>query len=91
MLQTWTCWTSEHAVLAFRFALLSEPCKVSFPSDLSPLALANEFGKFFVQKINKIYESLDEPPAPLTSSADESATAPSDGHQLSSFKPLCQE
>ena len=39
--------------------LLCEPCKVSFPPVVNPSTLANEFGRFFQQKINSIHESLE--------------------------------
>ena len=39
--------------------LLCEPCKVSIPPDVNPSTLANEFGRFFQQKINSIHESLE--------------------------------
>ena len=32
---------------------------VSFPPDVSPKILANEFGKFFEQKIENIHQTLD--------------------------------
>ena len=38
--------------------LLCEPCKVSFPPDVNPSTLANEFGRFFQQKINSTGSTL---------------------------------
>ena len=44
---------------------LLRPCSVnhvtpvSFPPDVSPKILANEFGKFFEQKIENIHQTLD--------------------------------
>ena len=36
-----------------------EPCDVSFPPDVNRKILANEFGKFFEQKIENIHQTLD--------------------------------
>ena len=39
--------------------LLCETCMASFPPYISPKILANEFGKFFDQKIKNIHLTLD--------------------------------
>ena len=65
--------------------LLCEPCKVSFPPDVNPSTLANEFGRFFQQKINSIHESLEvlSVPLPSSTSDDEICIA----HAQSSSEP----
>ena len=40
-------------------ALLCEPSEVSFPKDIAPDDLANDFGNFFMQKIDKINQLID--------------------------------
>ena len=39
--------------------LLCEPSEVSFPKDIAPDDLANDFGNFFMQKIDKINQLID--------------------------------
>ena len=40
-------------------SLLCEPSGVSFPKDIAPDDLANDFGNFFMQKIDKINQLID--------------------------------
>ena len=40
-------------------SLLFEPTDVSFPDHIPPDNLANNFGNYFVQKIERINDSLD--------------------------------
>ena len=40
-------------------SLLCEPSEVSFPKDIAPDDLANDFGNFFMQKIDKINQLID--------------------------------
>ena len=40
-------------------SLLFEPTAVSFPDHIPPDNLANNFGNYFVQKIERINDSLD--------------------------------
>ena len=40
-------------------SLLCEPSEVSFPKDIAPDDLANGFGNFFMQKIDKINQLID--------------------------------
>ena len=40
-------------------SLLFEPTDVSFPDHIPPDDLANNFGNYFVQKIGRIYDSLN--------------------------------
>ena len=65
--------------------LLCEPSKVSFPVDICLKTLANEFGKLFEQKVDKIYQSLEAIAIVL------SFSQPAVQHQLTSFKPLSPE
>ena len=39
--------------------LLCEPSQVLFPKDVAPDDLANDFGNFFMQKIDKINQLID--------------------------------
>ena len=84
--------------------LLCEPCKVSFPPDACHTTLANEFGKFFEQKIDGIHDSLEALSVLLTSPPFDSeicttraqmpgepANHPSVPCRLSAFKPLSME
>ena len=78
--------------------LLCEPCKTPFPPDVSPKILANDFGKFFEQKIEKIYKTLDmlsanEEPAvqaPRTAFSMP-LTLPAVKPLFTSFKPVSEE
>ena len=54
--------------------LLCKPCKVSSPPDVNPSTLANEFGRFFQQKINSIHESLEVLSVPLPSLTSDDET-----------------
>ena len=40
-------------------SLLCEPSGVSFPKDIAPDDIANDFGNFFMQKIDKINQLID--------------------------------
>ena len=55
--------------------LLFEPTDVSFPDHVPPLDLANNFGNYFVQKIERINDSLDalQSSKPLDGDGDASA------------------
>ena len=53
-------------------SLLCEPCKVCFPPDACHTTLANEFGKFFEQKIDGIHKSLEALSVSLTSPSSDS-------------------
>ena len=56
-------------------SLLFEPTDVSFPDHIPPDDLANNFGNYFVQKIERINDSLDalQSSGPLDSDGDASA------------------
>ena len=56
-----TCQNSKDQAKLFQSVktLLCEPCDVPFPPDVSPKILANDFGKFFEQKIENIHQTLD--------------------------------
>ena len=71
------------------FALIStltSPSKcVQYPDHSSPLALANEFGEFFIMKIDKIRNALDQLEVPSIEPIREPIT---DQHKLTSFQQL---
>ena len=60
-------------------SLLREPSEVSFPKHISPADLANSFGHYFVQKIDNINKSLDDPSPSLASEAGERDCTSLDG------------
>ena len=86
--------------------LLCEPCKTPFPPDVSPKILANDFGKFFEQKIVKIYKTVDmlsaRPCGPDVANEEPAAHAPRTAFSVpltlpavtslfTSFKPVSEE
>ncbi|KAK3720695.1 hypothetical protein QZH41_013371, partial [Actinostola sp. cb2023] len=91
--------TNQRKLFESTKALLCEPCKVTFQADKDPGVLANEFGEFFVKKIDDIHITLDAlssrqcPPVHTTSSASpgDHVTADNQNGLFTSFKPLtCQ-
>ena len=103
------CQNSKHQGKLFQSVktLLCEPCDVSFPPDVNPKILANEFGKFFEQKIENILQTLDllsvrpsdsDPNdvvlaahAPLTTPSAPVIQSAAVRPHLTSFKSLSQE
>lgn len=59
-------------------SLLCEPSKVSFPKDLAPDDPANDFGNFFMQKINKMNQLIDMQRSLKMSKAGEKECADTD-------------
>ena len=59
-------------------SLLCEPSEVSFPKDIAPDDLANDFGNFFMQKIDKINQLIDMQSSLEMSKAGEKGCADSD-------------
>ena len=75
-------------------SLLCEPSEVSFPKDIAPDDLANDFGNFFMQKIDKINQLIDMQSSLEMSKAGEKGSADSDtcaGVTFANFKTLSQE
>ena len=75
-------------------SLLCEPSEVSFPKDIAPDDLANDFGNFFMQKIDKINQLIDMQSSLEMSKAGEKGCADSDscaGVTFANFKTLSQE
>ena len=75
-------------------SLLCEPSEVSFPKDIAPDDLANDFGNFFMQKIDKINQLIDMQSSAEMSKAGEKGCADSDtyaGVTFANFKTLSQE
>ena len=73
---------------------LCEPFEVSFPKDIAPDDLANDFGNFFMQKIDKINQLIDMQSSLEMSKAGEKGCADSDtcaGVTFANFKKLSQE
>ena len=75
-------------------SLLCEPSEVSFPKDIAPDDLANDFGNFFMQKIDKLNQLIDMQSSLEMSKAGEKGCA--DSHSCASvtfanFKTLSQE
>ena len=59
-------------------SLLCEPSEVSFPKDIAPDDLANDFGNFLMQKIDKINQLIDMQSSLEMSKAGEKGCADSD-------------
>ena len=75
-------------------SLLYESSEVSFPKDIAPDGLANDFGNFFMQKIDKINQLIDMQSSSEMSKTGEKGCAGSDtyaGATFASFKTLSQE
>ena len=75
-------------------SLLCEPSGVSFPKDIAPDDLANDFGNFFMQKIDKINQLIDMQSSLEMSKAREKGCADSDtcaGVTFANFKTLSRE
>ena len=75
-------------------SLLCEPSEVSFPKDIAPKDLANDFGNFFMQKINKINQLIDMQSSLEMSNDRGKECADSDtyaGVTFANFKTLSQE
>ena len=75
-------------------SLLCEPSEVSFPKDIAPDDLANDFGNFFMQKIDKINQLIDMQSSLEMSKAGEKGCADSDtsaGVTFANSKTLSQE
>ena len=51
--------SNQRNLLRATKSLLCEPSEVSFPKDRAPDDLANDFGNFFMQKIDKINQLID--------------------------------
>ena len=71
--------------------LLCEPSEVSFPKDIAPDDLANDFGNFFMQKIDQINQLIDMQSSLEMSKAGEKGCADSDscaGVTFANFKTL---
>ena len=67
--------------------LLREPADVTFPRSIPSIDLANNFGNYFVQKIETIGRKLDA----LTPSGEPYVDEAYTQGILSSFKPLTEE
>ena len=65
--------------------LLREPSELSFPKPISPADLANGFGYYFVQNIDNINKSLDDPSPSLASEAGERDCTALDGFTGATF------
>ena len=75
-------------------SLLCEPSEGSFPKDIAPDDLANDFGNFSMQKIDKIYQLIDMQSSSEMSKAGKKGCADSDtyaGVTLANFETLSQE
>ena len=67
---------------------------MSFPKDVAPVDLANDFGNFFMQKIDKINQLIDMQGSLEMSKAGEKVCADPDtcaGVTFANFKTLSQE
>ena len=75
--------------------LLCEPSSVSFPADMDPTVLANDFGEFFAKKIENIYTTLDalqsESSLQAVDTLCDTPVAPPDGVAFPAFKSLTQK
>ena len=75
-------------------SLLREPSEVSFSKDIATDDLANDFGNFFMQRIDKINQLTDTQSSLEMSKAAEKGCADSDtcaGVTFANFKTLSQE
>ena len=75
-------------------SLLCEPSEVSFPKDIAPEDLANDFGNFFMQKIDKINQLIDMHSSLEMSKAGEKGCADPDtcaGVTFANFKTVSEE
>ena len=74
--------------------LLCEPSQVLFPKDVAPDDLANDFGNFFMQKIDKINQLIDMKSSLEMSKAREKGCTDSNTYAcvtFANFKRLSQE
>ena len=75
-------------------SLLCKPSEVSFPKDIAPDDLANDFGNFSMQKIDKIYQLIDMQSSSEMPKAGKKGCADSDtyaGVTFANFETLSQE
>ena len=75
-------------------SLLCEPSEVLFPKDIAPDDLANDFGNFFMQKIDKINQLIDMKSSSEMSKAREKGCTDSNPYAcvtFANFKRLSQE
>ena len=80
--------TDQRKLFRITKSLLREPCEVSFPKHIFPADLANSFGHYFVQKIDTINKSLDDPTPSLASEAGDGDCTALDGFAAATFTDL---
>ena len=77
--------TDQRKLFRITKPLLREPSEVSFLKHISPADLANSFRHYFVQKIDNIDKSLDNPSPSLASEAGERDCTALDGFTGTTF------